>query len=394
MFITSLIPFFIPANTSMFTIYVMIHLFAMIAIIYWPYVKANQAVRLLKKEKSWVVPAASETVIDTKATVSIYNKLISAKEFILPLLIAVISFLPYYFWPENAFLYPVWIKSLVSPFLLLLFYGLFLWIKNMPNKVYSPDSEENMQNNITRKNNFGLLLLISAYYIVLLDTAMTLCIVGAASSSMLLMTIFFATGALITALFYMVYKFRRFNRSLTHSPITLEDDQNWLLGAFYYNKNDNSILVESPSFPINLTVNLAKPVAKVIVILTAAILIWTFWLLADTGIEESASHTMIVTQREVVMQSYKYKYTIPLADITDILLLDDLPNASRTNGFSTDEINRGKFAVRGYGESFMLIYKDNPWFMVIKAGDTHYFFNAPTLQETDGLYRLISSKIE
>ena len=64
-----------------------------------------------------------------------------------------------------------------------------------------------------------------------------------------------------------------------------DDDDNWILGMFYYNKNDTRLNVEK-RFGYGGTINMAHPAGKVIGIVSAVILVGSLILIiymAATG---------------------------------------------------------------------------------------------------------------
>jgi uncharacterized membrane protein len=70
-----------------------------------------------------------------------------------------------------------------------------------------------------------------------------------------------------------------------------DDDDNWILGMFYYNPNDTRLNVEK-RFGYGGTVNIAHPAGKVIMIITALLLIVSIGFIiwgAVTGNLDAAS---------------------------------------------------------------------------------------------------------
>lgn len=99
---------------------------------------------------------------------------------------------------------------------------------------------------------------------------------GTSLSSILMLLCMIAPFLAVIYMFIIWFKYRKHNTSHTDYSPENEDDH-WVWGSFYYNPNDPSVFVEK-RYGIGLTINLATPLGKGIMIATVVILIVSIFL--------------------------------------------------------------------------------------------------------------------
>ena len=173
------------------------------------------------------------------------------------------------------------------------------------------------------------------------------------------------------------------------APIYVDDDEYWKSG-FYYNPNDTHLFVENRIQPGNYTLNYAKKGAWVFSGATAALIIGCLILvfavlfpLINLKEEITLADNGILT-----ISAGGYKNEISVDDITEIKLLDELPDDSflRTNGASTDSYDIGRYEGRTLGKCSLYVFDGYSPILMIKTDDTLVFVNSKENGEIERLY--------
>ena len=154
---------------------------------------------------------------------------------------------------------------------------------------------------------------------------------------------------------------------------------------FYYNPDDNNFLVNA-RIGINMTMNLAKPAGKAImifaVLMVAAMPFFGVWVWA----EEVTPARLILTQNELIARHTTNRYVIALDSIDSVVLLDSLPGSTRVSGSGLDHLLKGTFRVLGYGNSSLNVHQNEPPFLLVTAGGRYFFINDADANVTREVY--------
>lgn len=177
------------------------------------------------------------------------------------------------------------------------------------------------------------------------------------------------------------------------NSIYVDDDEYWKNG-YYYNPNDSNLIVEK-RIGYGSTYNLATKKGKwityggisfsIIIGLSLSIL----FLILDIS-----SFSLTIKNERASINAPIYSYEFNINEITDIKLIDTIPNGIRTNGASTDTYALGNFNLNTYGKSKMYIYKDNPPFISIELNNLYIFINGKTKAKTYEYYTLLQNHIK
>jgi uncharacterized membrane protein len=168
-----------------------------------------------------------------------------------------------------------------------------------------------------------------------------------------------------------------------------DEDEFWLLGMFYHNPEDKHFLVND-RIGMNMTVNLAKPGAKLLMIFAAlciaampliGVWIWT---------EEATPVSLTVGANELTARHTRIVYTVSLDDIETVELIEELPYAARVAGSALDNLYKGLWSVKGYGNTRLCLRPENPPFIVVAAGGQTYILNDSDGEITREIYRILS----
>jgi len=152
-----------------------------------------------------------------------------------------------------------------------------------------------------------------------------------------------------------------------------DEDEYWLFGQFYYNKNDSHVIVNN-RVGANTSVNLARPAGAAVMIITALLIL----LLPLLGVwmigEELSPIECTVTAEALVVQQGMSTYAIETEDVTHVEVLDDLPEASKRWGSNFSHLYKGSFKVEGHGTCEVLLDPTDDEFLLIEAdGETYVF---------------------
>ena len=182
--------------------------------------------------------------------------------------------------------------------------------------------------------------------------------------------------------------------SFDTQAVVVDDDIYWKNG-WYYNPNDKTLLVQDRINTMNMSLNFARPMAKGILIATAAVVVACFLLVGVLGY--SADHAKIeITQKNQEMQikGSLYHTDIKKGDVISVKIIQKLPKDSyiRTNGMSTDTIAIGHYRGRKIGKCEMYLLTKYKPILEIKTKDELIFVNSKEKDKVQQWYQMLSSK--
>ena len=172
--------------------------------------------------------------------------------------------------------------------------------------------------------------------------------------------------------------------------LSVEEDDHWIYGIFYYNKNDKRFMVNK-RVGIGTTVNMAKTSGKVftvgISVFTVAVLIWAIGLVL---LEDFVPISLKVADNAVISSQYKEEYRIPLEEIETVELVTELPSMSKRVGTAMDTIRKGSFLAEGYMSCKVCVRIKEPPFVELTARDGMvYYLNDEEPEVTERVYEEI-----
>jgi len=148
---------------------------------------------------------------------------------------------------------------------------------------------------------------------------------------------------------------------------------------------------------IGMSVNFAKPAGKILMGFAALTIVLMPFFGVWMWVEEATPVHLVLTAEELTARHTRDEYIIPLNNIESIELIEqraDLPYIiTRTNGTSLENLNKGRFAVRSYGSTFLLMHPGNPPFIIIVADGQAYILNDADSNITREVYRDINTFI-
>ena len=181
---------------------------------------------------------------------------------------------------------------------------------------------------------------------------------------------------------------RRLTLGRTEMPLVDEDDY-WIWGLFYYNPNNTHLMVNE-RVGMGMSMNLARPVAKWLMGITAAMILLLPLLGVWLMLEEFSPLELRLEDNAVVATQALSTYRVGLEEITDAVLLEELPDCWRVAGTGMEHLLKGSFNVEGYGLSTLCLNPEDPPFLLLETANRAYFFGGDGVEERRSMPRTTS----
>lgn len=331
-----------------------------------PYIKCNRALKELKKARGWANPQRQTAVADLKLAAQ-PEKRLSPAAFVVPL---VVSALPVWWalgWGDTL----EGLILLTGPACVALFWLCWRWAFRRKAEVVDENEELSATLTRLRRRAWRRCWLWGAWFMALFNWAM---LFSFDRPGLGLGLIGVLTVVLVGAMVGLEFRLRKLQEKLTaHSgqDFYVDEDDKWIWGMFYYDPNDSHLMVNA-RVGMNTTVNMARPAGKVVIILTAALLL----LMPLAGVwvmgEEGASVTLTLTDTALVAGHASTRYEISLEDIQSVELLEELPAIRRVAGTAMDTVDKGRWRSDEYGSLIVCLDpRTGPW-LLVEAGETTY----------------------
>ena len=346
---------------------------------YVPYARCNLALKRLKVEHGWRGEAAPRTETVDLAAVPSYRWL-SPWLFALPL---VVSLLPLLWSLED------WIVLLTDAACVVLFWVCSRFCYRKKSERVDENAELAKVLSQVRLHRWGRLWLVSAWVMAALNLVFSL---AAPDSTFALC----ALGALmlfhIAYLLYNEFRLRALQAKLTAGAATgalVDEDDRWIFGQFYYNPDDRHLIVNART-GINTTVNLARPAGRAFLGFAALCLLGMLAVGPWMTSLDTRPVTLTATETELV-STYGGKETcIPRTEITEVTLLDDLPeHLTRSNGTSMEHVMYGRYVARGYGGLNLCLDPTQPPFLLVQTEGQTYLLASRDPEQTWAAYHAL-----
>ena len=197
----------------------------------------------------------------------------------------------------------------------------------------------------------------------------------------------YTLAAAVAALFTERNVRRAYGKYTETSEFQVEEDDHWIYGMFYYNRNDSRFMVNK-RVGIGTTVNMAKTSAKVFTgVILAGTLALLLWAAGFVLLEDFATISLKVADSTVISAQYQEEYRIEISDIQSVELVDTLPSMSKRVGSSMDTLLKGSFLSEGYVSCKVCVRRQKPPFVKITATDGMvYYLNDEEAHATVDVY--------
>ena len=263
------------------------------------------------------------------------------------------------------------------------------------NEVISEDSDVNANYNRAKKKNMADFMVMFTW----INTAIIIIM-------MIMMCIW--DNQLIYLAIYALYMFTIMiglfiygkrqrqveKRYKAETSVEIDDDDNWMLGQFYYNPDDKRLNVTKRA-GVGTTVNLAHPVGKMIGIVSMLLVIFTFIMLAYVGVLSKTPMEVRISDGNVICHQMKDDYVIPINGIDEISMESDTSKLKlrKEAGYDMPPMNKGKFNINDEGGCITFLDLDTKNYIIISAEGKKYYINAPSDEETEKIYNEVVNQI-
>jgi uncharacterized membrane protein len=261
-------------------------------------------------------------------------------------------------------------------------------VDNYRNEVISENSDINTNYNRAKKHIFASYILSSTWISnVTALIALLLCIVTRLEilpvilAGLYLLAIMIATAIFAKRMAALNERYVRDEAKLVE-----DDDDYWLLGMFYYNPNDKRLNVEK-RVGVGGTINVGHPAGKVIMGISAAILIASVLSLVAVAMMMSTPIQVVDTGDAIVCHQLWDEYVIDKSEITAVEFGETKElTAIRTAGTGMDNLAKGTYVVNGEGGCKLFMNPQVGKYIKITTSKKTYYLSAGSLEETEALY--------
>lgn len=382
--VTSFLPFvFVFMDYwSLFTITYLIWCFGYIIAPNWYGTLKHKELYQLKLKKGYTTGKNTRTIrIDTRVTADSEKMPISIWWMLPAVLLCFVPFM----WKET---YTLWsdgwesVLVLSIPFVTKAAYLIcYEYYARRRNVVYTEDTAINYACNRLAKHDLSLGIVIASYVDGVAVFFLQRDLIKVESDSAVIFVIFVilqfvSCFILVGNELHVQKKQRQLVENITEEYI-VDDDEYWAKG-YYYNPNDNHLLVSNRSIGTNMAFNMAKPSAKIIVgTLLGATALLVVWMCVIMLPLDFSTPQMVVKENCVEIQFPYYGTTILYDDITDISLINEMPDVrfTKINGASTSKKDVGKYRSRDLGKCYLYLLAENRPILRIDTAEYIYFYN-------------------
>ena len=399
--ITALLPltaFFIPYVSIQITIWTM-WCFVLIALLEYPFIKANARVKEVKRGMGWYNPKKPEEYVELKAAGEVRRVKVST--FLIPFAVSMLAVGIVYgllIMQKVAANNVEYVKSFgviifVLALLNLMFMSVALWMDKQKTEVISSQSDVNINYARAKKNIWKNFWLISSWITTVYVWACALALIIPWRFELVVLwgSIVYSI-AVMTFLLPLVKKIREVDAHYANERDIMEDgddDHYWICGMFYNNPKDRHTMVTARN-GMGTSMNMATTAGKVwlavglITILSMPALCG--WLM----FEEFTPISLSIKEDEVQALHLKLEYELPIEELEHVELVEELPKLTKSVGSALDNVVKGKYIVRGTGERCrMFLNPQNEVFIKAVYEDMVYYLGGRTDEETLEVYHAL-----
>lgn len=361
----------------------------------------HQKVYDIKQKNGWISSANADVsaAVDTRTSSQIAKKILPAKLHLIP---AAVILIPLFFPQVRTYLLTESdgrVMLLCTILVAAAYMGTGYLFAHMPNKIYSENSQINLQINALEKRLYTIFLFVSnicntgAYLGIIRDIASSNWIGGVGMGIYIFLELI--PAAIILIMFFWLRKEKERILSQDSTPFYIDDDYYWRKG-WYNNPNDKRYFVQDRVNSMNYSLNYGHPSAKYVtggmLVGTGLLLLWMCILciridFTPIRLTENAAQYSITS-------GYKTA-TFALADVESVTLLDNLPDEKfyRSDGSEDNSKLLSNFRGSKTGHCQMYIWIEHPPVLQIKTTDTTIFLNSSNEAQTKEWYDQLNDAI-
>lgn len=351
-----------------------------------PYIACNRALKQLKQARGWARREEGQTTVDLTAAAQPLKEL-SAVHFVLPLILSLIPVA----WEAAKGEWTLSLCLFIDALMVVLLYAVYRWCYR--RRAETVDEDIDLTNALTRLRRAYWLRcwVLCGWFMGLLNPCLWLMIYYPVPGYILAGVL---TLALVIAVMVIEFRLRHAQEKLTAESgraYYVDNDDKWIWGTFYYDKYDRHLMVNA-RVGSNTTINLARPAGKILLGLTAALLIFMPLMGVSVMAEEKAPVVLELTDTHLIAAHARTEYEIPLDEIRKVELHETVPpGLVRTAGTSLPNVKKGSFSGGGYGSvKLCMDPRTGPWLIVIGEGTDRWLLGGT--ENTAEIYDLLISE--
>lgn len=371
-------------------------LLASLIIMFIPYSRGNKELKAYKKELG-INMSVKVSYVDLTLAGTIHS--VKLLPFAIPVCIGIVTFILAVLLDNNIINYPAYESTgislsfttgtFLSVYVVLI--AIAIYMDRQRNIVISMDSTVNSNYNRARKKVFAdsnlCLVWINTIFLII---SIGLSFVKDNETLFIIFWIAYILAIFAGSVAFMKRKYRieEMYKDKTEDVDSKEaNDDNWLWGIFYFNRDDKRTWVEKRT-GYGITINMATKAGKALMWFLTAALIGCLCLCIYLGALEMTPIKVKVENGQVICHQLTDDYTIAIDKIENVELLEGIPEGKfeRANGTSYDALQKGNFTVAGEKNCKLFRNPQVTNVIRIKSDNITYYISAQTDDETKDLY--------
>lgn len=399
--ITALLPFtafIVPYVSIQMTIWTL-WTFGLIALLEWPFIKANAKVKDLKRGMGWYDKENPEEFIELKAAGEVRR--VKTGTFLIPFAVSALAVALVY---ALAFVENDLIKKagyaqdfsiiiLMLAFLNLLFLWVAQWMDRQKTEVISTQSDVNINYARAKKNIWKDFWLQSSWVTTAYVWVCSIALIfydwfDLAILAGCVVYTFVVMGLAVPVMRKIKEVEARYERE-RDIVVDSDDDRYWIWGLLYNNPKDKHTMV-SQRVGMGTTINIATKAGKVWWAVTVIVMLSLPVLLGWLIFEEFTPISLSINEDELHANHLKLEYELPIEEIENLELVDALPKTTKVVGSAMDTLVKGSYRIKGTGEKcIMFLNPQNENFLRFEVDGQVYYMSGFDDEETAQVYETI-----
>ena len=269
-------------------------------------------------------------------------------------------------------------------------------IDNFKNDVISEDSAINANyNRALKKNMFDYMTLCIWLNFIFMLICLIIIVFFYADILSIVLCVFYMIGVIIGILL-LISKNRKIEALYSKEfSCVSDDDDNWIFGMIYHNKNYNRVLVKK-RIGVGSTINSAHPVGKILYGFIILCTISPLVAVAYIGMAESTPLKIQLNDENIVCRHTTDYYTIDYNDIKSIEYGSERNDMRfiRVAGYGMPTIEKGNFTVNGEHGCAVFLNPETENYIKIVTEEKTYYIGESTKEGTEQTYNDIKSHLK
>ena len=399
--ITAVLPFtafFTPYTSIQITIWT-VWVFVLIVLLEWPFIKANAKVKDLKRGMGWYDKENPEEFIELKAAGEVRR--VKVGTFLIPTVVSALAVALVYglAFVENDFVKKVDYVQDFSVIILMLallnplFFRVAQWMDRQKTEVISMQSDVNLNYTRAKKNIWKDFWLQSSWVTTAYVWVCAIALIFYRWFDLAILAgCVVYTFVVLGLLAPVIRKVREVEARYEKERdiiIDGDDDRYWIWGMIYNNPNDKHTMV-SQRVGMGTTINIATKAGKIWWVVTAIVMLSVPVMCGWVIFEEFTPISLSIEADELQANHLKLEHELPIAEIENLEIVDDLPKMTKAVGSVMDGLAKGSFRIKGTGEKCILFLNpQNEKFLRFEVDGQVYYMSGFNDEETMSVYEVI-----